>query len=161
MITERRVSGLLIVATLGVALFLTLLPLPDRLAAARPAIYPATVLFWVMMQPLSFGLLAAWGCGILIDVVYGTPFGEHGVALAVAAYVVIRMRDLLWTSPFWQQSVLLLPVFVVYEFVLFWIDGVAGAEVDQWWRWLPVLTTAVIWPVWATLLERIAEYEVG
>jgi rod shape-determining protein MreD len=68
---------------------------------------------------------------------------------------------LLWTFPVWQQSVLLLPVFVLYEFVLFWIDGVAGAEVNQWWRWLPVLTTTVIWPFWASILERIAEFEVG
>jgi rod shape-determining protein MreD len=113
------------------------------------------------MQPMSFGLIAAWCCGILIDVIYGTPFGEHGLALAVAGYAVIRMRELLWTFPVWQQSVLLLPVFVLYEFVLFWIDGVAGAEVNQWWRWLPVLTTAVIWPFWASILERIAEFEVG
>lgn len=161
MIIERRVSGLLILATLGVALFLTLVPLPATLAAARPAMYPATVLFWVLMQPLGFGLLAAWGCGILMDAVYGTPLGEHGVALAVAAYVVIKMRELLWTFPIWQQGVLLLPAFTVYTFVLFWIDGVAGAEVNLWWRWLPVLSTAVIWPFWATLLERIAELEVG
>ena len=161
MIIERRVSGLLIFATLGVALFLALLPLPDVLSAIRPAIYAATVLFWVLMQPMSFGLIAAWCCGILIDVIYGTPFGEHGLALAVAGYAVIRMRELLWTFPVWQQSVLLLPVFVLYEFVLFWIDGVAGAEVNQWWRWLPVLSTAVIWPFWASILERIAEFEVG
>lgn len=161
MITERRVSALLILASLGVALFLALLPLPDALAAARPAIYPATVLFWVLMQPSRFGVLAAWGCGMLIDAIYGTPLGEHGVALALAAYAVIRMRELLWTSPFWQQAALLLPIFIVYEFVLFWIDGVAGADVNQLWRWLPVLTTAVLWPFWATLLERIAQLQVG
>ena len=161
MIIERRVSGLLILATLGGALFLALLPLPDALSAIRPAIYPATVLFWVLMQPASFGLLAAWACGILIDVIYGTPLGEHGLALAIAGYAVIRMRELLWTLPIWQQGILLLPVFILYEFALFWIDGVAGAEVNQWWRWLPVLTTTVIWPFWASLLERIAEFEVG
>ena len=71
-------------------LFLALLPLPDALSAIRPAIYPATVLFWVLMQPASFGLLAAWACGILIDVIYGTPLGEHGEAPVMAA---ARLRD--------------------------------------------------------------------
>ena len=161
MIIDNRVSGLLILFTLGIGLVLMLLPLPDALAAIRPAIYPATVLFWVLMQPLRFGLVAAWACGILIDVIYGTPFAEHGLALAVAAYIVIKLRSLLWTFPLWQQGLLLTPVFVVYEFVLFWIDGVAGAEVDQWWRWLPVASTVIVWPFWAFLLERIAEFEVG
>ncbi|WP_348765629.1 rod shape-determining protein MreD [uncultured Salinisphaera sp.] len=161
MITERRVSGLLILSTLGGALFLAILPLPDALSAVRPALYPATVLFWVLVQPGRFGLLAAWTSGVLIDVIYGTPLGEHGLALAVAGYLVIRMRELLWSFPVWQQSVLLLPVFILYEFALFWIDGVTGAEVNQWWRWLPVATTVLVWPLWASLLERIAELEVG
>ncbi|ROO27176.1 hypothetical protein SAOR_09205 [Salinisphaera orenii MK-B5] len=161
MITNHHVSGLMILFTLAIGLLLTLLPLPEALAAARPAFYPATVLFWVLMQPLRFGLVAAWVCGILIDVIYGTPFAEHGLALAVAAYLVVQMRELLWSFPPWQQSLLIAPAIVAYEFVLFWIDGVAGAEVNQWWRWLPVLTTPLIWPLWTFLLERIAEFEVG
>lgn len=160
MIFNHQVSGLLIVFTLSVGLFLTLLPVPDILAAARPAFFPATVLFWVLMQPQRFGLVAAWSCGILIDVIYGTPFAEHGLALAVAAYGVVRLRELLWTFPLWQQALLLAPVFLIYEFVLFWIDGVTGVYVDQWWRWLPVATTVLLWPVWAFALERIAELEV-
>ncbi|MES1925811.1 rod shape-determining protein MreD [Salinisphaera sp. T31B1] len=160
MIINHHISGLLILFTLGVGLILTLLPAPDAIAAARPAFYPATVLFWVLMQPLRFGLLTAWACGILIDVIYGTPFSEHGLALAVAAYAVVKLRELLWAFPLWQQGLLLTPVFVLYEFVLFWIDGVAGAEVDQWWRWLPIATTVLVWPVWAFVLERLAELEV-
>lgn len=160
MIINHHVSGLLIVFTLGLGLILTLLPAPEMIAAARPAFFPATVLFWVLMQPLRFGIIAAWCCGIIVDVIYGTPFAEHGLALAVAAYAVIKMREILWTFPVWQQALLLTPVFVLYEFVLFWIDGVAGAEADQWWRWLPVVSTVIIWPVWAFVLERIAELEV-
>lgn len=160
MIAESRASGLLIVMTLGVGLFFTLLPLPDVLAAIRPLFYPATVLFWVLIQPGRFGLIAAWGCGILLDVIYGAPLSEHGLALAVAAYAVIRMRNLLWGFPVWQQAVMLAPIFLLYEFVLFWIDGVAGASVNPWWRWLPVLSTVIVWPFWAGLLERVAEIEV-
>jgi len=161
MIINRRVSGLMIVFTLAAALILTLLPLPAVLAAPRPAFFTATVLFWVLMQPARVGMVAAWCCGVMIDVLYGTPFSEHGLAMAVAAYAVISMRQMLWTFPLLQQALMMLPIFAVYEFVLFWIDGVAGADVNQWWRWLPVLSSTVIWPLWAFILEQVADFEVG
>lgn len=161
MIISSHVSGLLIGGTLAVGLVLSLLPVPAPWTLLRPEFYPATVLFWVLMQPPRVGVGLAWCGGILIDVVYGTPLTEHGLALAVAAYLVVRLRELLWTFPFWQQALLLAPVFTIYEFVLFWIDGVAGVDINQWGRWLPIATTVLIWPIWAAILERIAELEVG
>jgi len=161
MIIHNHVSGLLIGSTLAVGLMLSLLPLAHPWAMLRPEFYPATVLFWVLMQPLRVGVGVAWCSGIVIDVLYSTPFAEHGLALAVAAYVVIKLRELLWTFPVWQQALLLTPVFIAYEFVLFWIDGVAGVDVNQWGRWLPIATTVLIWPLLASILERIGELEVG
>ncbi len=160
MINHNRVSGLLIVFTLGLALILNLLPLPATWAAARPAFYPATVLFWVLMAPSRFGLVAAWCCGLLIDVLYGTPLAEHGLALAIAAYLVVKLRGVLWTFPLIQQALLMTPAFAVYTFVLFWIDSAAGIQANPWWRWLPVASTGIIWPLWAFLLERLAALKV-
>lgn len=157
MIASQRVSGLLIVFSLALAIVLVMLPLPGWAAPYRPAFYVTTVLFWVLMQPSRFGVGMAWCCGILIDVLYGTLLGQHGLALAIAAYVVIKLRDLLWTFPYWQQSLLMLPIFITYEFILFWIDGIVGYDVSPLRRWLPVVTSAVIWPLWAVWLERIAE----
>ncbi|MGB7757242.1 MAG: rod shape-determining protein MreD [Salinisphaera sp.] len=161
MIINQRVSGLLIVVSLAVSLVITLLPMPTAFSAARPAFYTMTVLFWTANQPQRFGPIAAWFSGLAVDVLYGTPFSEHGLAMAVAAYVVVKGRELLWSFPLIQQCLLMLPVFALYEFVLFWIDGVAGLDVNQWWRWLPVFSSALLWPIWAFVLERIAELEVG
>ncbi|HET7314249.1 rod shape-determining protein MreD [Salinisphaera sp.] len=161
MIVNQHVGGLLIAASLAVALIITLLPMPTPVSAAQPAFYTMTVLFWTANQPQRFGPIAAWCAGLAIDVLYGTPFSEHGLAMAVAAYMVVKGRELLWSFPLIQQSLLMLPVFAIYEFVLFWIDGVAGLDVNPWGRWLPVFTSAVLWPIWAFFLERIAELEVG
>lgn len=160
MIANKQVSGLLISSSLGLAIILIMLPLPDWLAPVRPAFFVTTVLFWVLMQPLRFGLGMAWCCGIVIDVLYGTLLSQHGVALAMAAYLVVKLRELLWVFPYWQQSLLMLPVFLVYEFLLFWIDGIAGYDVSPLRRWLPAVTSALIWPFWALCLERIAEMDV-
>lgn len=161
MTANQRVGALLIALTLAVSLAITLLPIPGSIAAVRPAFYAMTVMFWTAMQPQRFGPVAAWCAGLAIDILYGTPFSEHGLAMAVTAYVVIKGRELLLSFPLIQQALLMLPVFAVYEFALFWIDGATGLDVNQWWRWLPVISSAVIWPLWAFILERIAELEVG
>lgn len=158
---NQRISSLFIVVSLAIALMLTLLPLPDTLAVARPAFYPMTVMFWVATQSERFGLIAAWCCGLPLDVLYGTPLSEHGLALAVACYAMLKGRDLLGNAPLVQQTLLMLPVFAIYAFLLYWIDGVARLNVNLWWRWLPVLSSTVVWPLWTLGLERFAGREVG
>lgn len=155
-----NVSLLLIFSSVAMALVLTLLPLPTWIAIARPAFFAATVIYWALMAPRQFGVISAWVCGLFLDTSYGTPLGEHALALAAAAFLVSRLKDLYWSFPLVQQSVALFPVFALYEFVLFWIDGASGRAVDPMWRWLPVLSTMAIWPLWSVLLERFAAVEV-
>lgn len=161
MITNERVGVLFIAVSLAIALFLNLVPLPHEVAAFRPAFYPMTVMFWFVMQPQRFGLIAAWCCGLPIDVLYGTPLAEHGLALAVACYGLLKLRGWFWSVPPIQQVLLILPVLAIYAFVLFWIDGAAGLAANLWWRWMPVATSAILWPVWSLLLERFVKLEVG
>ena len=144
------------ILTLALVLLLALVPMPDMLSAARPLWVPATALFWVLAAPRVFGLMACWCCGLVLDVLYGAPLGEHALALAVAAYLVIRLRETLWALPRMQQAALMLPVFAAYAFILFWVDGAISAAADPLWRWLPVATTTLLWPLGSTLLERVA-----
>lgn len=155
------VNPLLIVGSLALALVLMLVPLPAWAAIARPAFYPATVLFWALTQPRRFGVFAAWSCGLLLDVIYGTPLGQHALALAVCAFAAFKIKDLFRNFPPLQQSVVILPLLLIYEFILFWIDGIGGRSVDPLWRWLPAVTTAAVWPIWAALMERATGAEVS
>ena len=160
MTPNANVSLLLIFSSVAIALVLMLVPLPPWAAMARPAVFPATVIYWALMQPRRFNIISAWCCGLLLDASYSTPLGQHALALALAAFVVYRFKDLYWGFSLVQQSVALLPVFALYEFVLFWIDGVQDRSVDPLWRWLPVASTALFWPLWALMLERYADLEV-
>lgn len=143
------------------AFVLLMLPLPSWAAMARPLLYPAAILFWAFNEPRHFGILAAWACGFPLDVVTSALMGQHGLALALAAFAAFKLRDLLLAIPVWQQGVVLLPVFALYEFVLFWIDGINERSVDPLWRWLPVFSTALIWPIWHIILERFQDHRVN
>ncbi len=157
---NANVSLLLIFSSIAFALVLTLIPLPVWAAISRPAFFAATVAFWALMQPHRFGVISAWVCGLFLDASYGTPLGQHALALAIVTFVIARFKDFYWSIPLIQQSLTLLPVFALYEFILFWIDGVSGRAVDPLWRWLPVLSTTIVWPFWVLALERFATIEV-
>ena len=149
-----------IILTLVMALFIQLLPLPEILAMARPAFFCAALLFWTLARPDRAGIVLAWISGLFLDACLATPFGQHGLALSLACFIVISLRTLLDDFPTTQQSLLLIPAFAAYEFVLFWVDGATGRPVGMLWRALPVLTTAMIWPLWVLLMEIVSGYPV-
>lgn len=161
MINATRTNPFLMGLLLIISLLLMLLPLPNWMAMARPLFYPAAILFWAFNEPRRFGIITAWLCGLPLDVLSNSLLGQHGLALALAAYVVLKLRDVLLALPVWQQGLLLLPILALYEFTLFWIDGINGRIMDPLWRWLPVLTTTAIWPLWHNLQERFTDHKVN
>jgi rod shape-determining protein MreD len=42
---------------------------------------------------------------------------------------------------------------LLYEFVMFWTDGIIGYPVTTWTRWIPVFTSALLWPVVVAILD--------
>jgi rod shape-determining protein MreD len=50
----------------------------------------------------------------------------------------------------------ILALLFLNEFLLFWLDGVAGHPVTDWRRWLAVPVGAACWPLIAGLFSRIA-----
>lgn len=161
MSSNTQTSLPMVACALILSLVLILVPLPHWAAMARPLFYPAAIVFWALHQPRRFGIFTAWLCGLPLDVITNALLGQHGLALGLAAFATIKLRDLLLALPIWQQSIVLLPVFALYEFTLFWIDGINGRMIPPLWRWLPVLSTAVIWPIWHIILERFADAEVN
>ena len=75
--------------TLLVALLLSVAPMPEHLEMARPLWLALVLTFWAMNYPHYLGLLTAWCLGIAQDVLYGTPFGQHALALTLVVFLVL------------------------------------------------------------------------
>jgi rod shape-determining protein MreD len=100
------------------------------------------------------GLLFAWVCGLMVDAFNGVVLGQHALALLLIAYVALHFHLRIRMFPLSQQALTVLSLLWLYEFVLFWIDGVTGHPVTDWGRWLRVLTGAALWPLIAGLYGR-------
>lgn len=139
-------TGVIAAFSVLLALLLTVVKLPETLGVVRPAFILLVLAYWAQAAPRYAGLFVAWSLGLLLDVFYAGMLGQHALALVVSVYAVMRLRSALRMSPLWQQCLMLMVVVMLYEFILFWMDGVAGRSADPWYRWVPVLTTPLFWP---------------
>ena len=135
-----------------VALILTVLPLPPWLDALRPEFLVLTVLFWSVYAPRTGGIAFGFFAGLLLDVFQGPVLGEHALALALITYIAVREHQRVRSKPAIQQAIFVLGALILYELVLFMIDGWTGHPVTSPLRWVHTLTGALIWPPAAAIL---------
>ena len=146
----------LIAATLAAALVLQLVELPYALAALRPMLVPLVLVYWVVVVPQPTGLLTAWIVGLLLDVLLGSVLGAHALGLTIMVFVTLQVRGILSLYPLWQEALALVPIWMLYAFIMFWIDGATGHRADPWLHWLPIVTTGLCWPPAFALMKALA-----
>jgi rod shape-determining protein MreD len=143
--------GRMLLAAL-IALVLTVLPLPTSLDALRPAFLVLTVLFWSVNAPRTAGVAFGFFAGLALDVFQGPVLGEHALALALVSYLAVREHQRIRSKPAFQQALMVFAVLMIYEFVLFAIDGWTGHPVTSPLRWMHTVTGALVWPPAAAIL---------
>jgi rod shape-determining protein MreD len=143
-------STLSLVATLALAS----VPLPDVIAPLRPDWVAVVLLYWSLMAPRHFSLLTAFWMGIALDTLSGALLGQNALALLVVVYLAEKFHLRLRVFPLSQLAFTVLLLLGLYEFVLFWIDGMAGRSVPLVERWVPPLTGTLVWVALYMLFDR-------
>jgi rod shape-determining protein MreD len=136
-----------------VALILTVLPLPRWLDVLRPAFLVLTVLYWSVNAPRAGGLAIGFFAGLMLDVFQGPVLGEHALALSLITYIAVREHQRIRSKPAIQQALIVFPALMLYEVVLFMIDGWTGHPVTSPLRWVHTASGALIWPPVAAILS--------
>ncbi len=143
---DRSSQRLPVIITLVVGLMLTIMPLPDSIQAFRPDWLALLMIFWAMQLPRTWSVGSAWIVGIVLDVSYGTLLGQHALALCFIVFVTVRFHLLMRVFPLSQLSATVFALLAMYQFLLFWINGVAGVTAPAIAYWAPVITGTLIWP---------------
>ena len=146
-----RVVGLTVLA-----LAASVVPLPDAIELFRPDFVALTVLWFCLLSPRLLGLSYAWCAGLALDGFKGVLLGQHALTLTVIAYLASKLRLQVRAFPPLQQSAVVLALLWLHEFLLFWLDGVAGHPVTDWRRWLSVPVSAACWPLVTAFYARFA-----
>ena len=143
---DRASRRLPVIITLIVGLMLTIMPLPDAAAAFRPDWLALLMIFWAMQLPRTWSVGSAWVVGIVLDVSYGTLLGQHALALCFIVFITVRFHLLMRVFPLSQLSATVFALLALYQFLLFWINGVAGVTAPAIAYWGPVITGTLLWP---------------
>lgn len=151
---SARYSGdWVITLSLMGALLLTLLPMPAAVQVYRPEWVALVVIYWCLAAPERVGVGVAWGMGIMLDVISGTLLGQHALALALVAYIAIKLHRQARQFPLWQQAFMVMLLIIVHLMLNLWVQGIIGQPPRSWKYWLPALTSMLLWP-WVFLILR-------
>ena len=151
--SDGRISRVRVTFTVILALIFAVLPLPEPINAARPDLLLLLVIYCALSAPRIAGLLFAWLCGLAIDVIKGIILGQHALAFLVVAYLTHKFQLRMRIFPISQQTATVFMLLAVYQFIVFWLDGIIGQPVTTWMRWLPVISGAVLWPILIAVLD--------
>jgi rod shape-determining protein MreD len=108
-----------------------------------------------MSVPRSYSIGAAWIVGIIVDVTQGTLLGQYALALSAITYITVKSHLLMRVFPLLQLTATIFALLALYQFLLFWINGVAGVSAPAVTYWGPVLTGSLIWPLLYTFMSGV------
>ena len=89
-----------------VALFLTVLPLPEWLDMVRPAFVVLAVLYFSITWPARRRHRPRLLRGVALDAFQGPIIGEHALVLSALAYIGVREHQRIRSKPAFQQSLI-------------------------------------------------------
>jgi rod shape-determining protein MreD len=144
-----------VIVTIIFSLMLMVVPLPDWATPYRPDWVALTLIYWAMMMPRTWSVGSAWIIGMVLDVAQGTILGQHALALCFIVFVTVRFHLLMRVFPMQQLAATIFAILALYQFLLFWINGVAGVNVPAVGYWGPVLTGTLIWPFVLIVLRGV------
>ena len=155
MSSDRSHRTLPVIGSIILGLMLTMVPLPAALDTFRPDWIALVLIYWTMMLPQSYSVGIAWLVGLILDVAQGTLLGQHALALVAVIFLTSRFHLLMRVFPMSQLTLTVFALLAIYQFLLFWINGVAGVDAPPSSYWGPVVTGTLFWPLVAGFLSGL------
>ena len=151
---ERASRHLPFILTVIVALALTIVPLPRR-RTLPSRLGRAHHDLWSFSLPRSYSVGIACMVGLVLDVAQGTMLGQHALALTVVVFLTVRFHLLMRVFPLLQLSATVFALLALYQFLLFWSNGVADIRTPAITYWAPVVSGSLVWPLLYNFLTGI------
>ena len=145
----------IIFATLAIALWLSIIPLPDWARWARPEWVAMVLIYWVIALPHRIGIGSAFVTGLVLDLVEGSPLGENAFALSIIAYLGLILYQRMRMYAGWQQAGIVFVLVGLNQLLCHWVQTLTTKVMPTMLFLLPALVSALLWPTVMLLLHKV------
>jgi rod shape-determining protein MreD len=116
-----------------------------------PDLLSIILLFWISREPYKVGIATAFLFGLIMDVRYGTLFGEKALEYSILGFAAHSMHIRLKHFSFIVQGLHFLPILFIAQGIFFTIHYLQGQTISEVY-WLKPLIEVIIWPIVANIL---------
>ena len=120
--------------------------LPVELGFLRPDWVAMILVYWIIALPHRVGISTAWLAGILVDVLLGSPIGQHALSYVLIAYVAVSFYQRIRMFSVWQQATILFSLLGLNQLIGFWVESIVGLAGWRFWYLLPAVSGSFLWP---------------
>lgn len=144
-----------ILGSIFLGLVFAVFPLPVKAGALRPEFICLLCIFWVTNMPQYVGIFYAWCIGLMQDIVEGTVWGAHAMALAIVAYICIMAYQRIKNYSIWHQALWIFVLVGFHQVIVNWIQSMAGYHNDTVSLLVSTAISAVFWPLVFVLISKL------
>lgn len=141
--------------TVILGLVLMLIPWSGWLKTIQPYWIALIIVYWSIESPKQFGLFWSFFYSILLDVLYGSILGKHGISILAMVFIVEKMHRRLKMTSFWQLSLLIGALFLndaIIRMLIDWLTlGKDLFEINLW----SVISSIIVWPWFKHIMDKL------
>jgi len=135
------------------ALLLQIMPIPPLIDAYRPNWVLLVGLYWSMALPSRFNLGSAWLCGLMLDLVWGSPLGINALAFVIVHCATVLHFKKIRSFSIWQQALLIGCISFSYQLLSYFFESWLNDVRIPDGYYFSSLSALVVWP-WLFLVLR-------
>ncbi len=148
-------TRIVVIGTLLLAIFLSIMPMPAGLLSYRPDWVALCLVYWSLEAPERVGMGTAWITGFAMDVLYGTLLGEQALADSVLAFITSGLRLRVRMFPRWQQALVVFALVGINHLIIQIAQHASGHPGGNWSYWTSDGIGALLWPLVYSVLRHL------
>lgn len=154
MVAKAQGSPLLVLGSLLLAVWLSLLPMPVDWLWWRPSWVVLVMIYWLVAMPEQVGVGYAWLVGLVMDGLGGGVLGQQALSLSLIAYVCSVIYQRMRMFSLLQQAFMVLVLVGLHQLIYHWMHNLRGTAIQGFWYLMPAVVSAFCWPFLRYLLGR-------
>lgn len=137
------------------ALVLQVMPLPEQWLLWRPDWLGLVLIYWCIIAPRHVGVFHGFGLGLLLDLLQGSPLGQHALLYALVAFLILLLYQRMRIYTLWRQALLVTLVLALMQLMEQWLSAtVTGRTLHLEFVYAALLSGA-LWPWLFTLMQVV------